>query len=283
MTSNVAPASSGGHDPEGPPLRVDVGDDGVAHFVLSRPEKRNALNGALVEALLQALASTAADSRVRVVLLSGAGSDFCSGADLAELERIADLGVEASLADATRMGDLFRAMRRHPRPVVAAVHGRALAGGAGLATACDLVVAEEGAQFGFPEVHLGFVPAMVMTMLRRKVTEGQAFDLAVRGDRIPAAEAHRLGLVQAVLPADGFEAAARAWAAELARRPATAVELTKRLLYGLDGVAFEEGIARGAEVNTLARLTDACRVGVRAFLARARSGSSASESNPPSA
>lgn len=283
MTSDVGPATSAGRGGERTLLRVDVGNDGVAHLVLSRPDKRNALNGALVEALLEAMASTAADPRVRVVLLSGAGRDFCSGADLAELERIADLGAEASLADATRMGDLFRAMRRHPRPVVAAVHGRALAGGAGLAAACDLVVAEEGAQFGFPEVHLGFVPAMVMTMLRRKVTEGQAFDLAVRGDRIPAAEAHRMGLVQALLPTEGFETAARAWAAELARRPATAVELTKRLLYGLDGVAFEEGIARGAEVNTLARLTEACRAGVRAFLARARPGDSASESSSPPA
>jgi methylglutaconyl-CoA hydratase len=255
----------------GAPLRVEVGDDGVAHLVLDRPDKRNALNGALVEALLEALASVAADPGVRVVLLSGAGRDFCSGADLAELERMADLGVEASLADATRMGDLFRAMRRHPRPVVAAVHGRALAGGAGLAVACDLVLAEETAQFGFPEVHLGFVPAMVMTMLRRKVTEGQAFNLAVRGDRIPAVEAHRLGLVQELLPVEGFQEAARSWAAELAQRPPSAVELTKRLLYGLDGVAFEEGIARGAEVNTLARLGEACRTGVRAFLQRTRS------------
>jgi methylglutaconyl-CoA hydratase len=257
---------------EGGPLRVELADDGVAHLVLDRPDKRNALNAELVAALAEAFRSTAADPAVRVVLLSGAGRDFCSGADLGELEQIADLGPEASLADAARMGELFRLMRRHPRPIVAAVRGRALAGGAGLAAGSDLVIAEEGAEFGFPEVHLGFVPAMVMTMLRRKVTEGRAFELVVRGDRISAVEAERVGLVNHVLPAEGFDEAARGWAAELARRPASAIELTKRLLYGLDGVAFDEGIARGAEVNVLARLTEACRAGVRAFLLRAREG-----------
>jgi methylglutaconyl-CoA hydratase len=253
-----------------PPLRLETGEDGVAWILLDRPEKRNALSGALVEALLEGLQATAADPRVRVVLLSGAGRDFCSGADLAELERVAELGAEASLDDARRLGALFRALREHPRPVVAAVRGRALAGGAGLAAGCDLVLAEEGAEFGFPEVHLGFVPAMVMTILRRKVTEGRAFELAVRGERISAGEAERIGLVNRVLPAEGFDEAARAWCAELARRPAAAVELTKRLLYGLDGTGFAEGIARGAEVNTLARLTESCRAGVRAFLERAR-------------
>jgi methylglutaconyl-CoA hydratase len=250
------------------PLRLDVGEDGVALLTLSRPDKRNALNGALVEALLEALDQVARDERVRVVLLAGEGRDFCSGADLSELEKVADQGAEASLADATRLGALFRAMRAHPRPVVAAVQGRALAGGAGLALACDLVLAEEGAELGFPEVHLGFVPAMVMTILRRKVGESRAFELAVRGDRIPAREAEGMGLVNRVFPPEGFQEAAREWAAELAMRPGTAVGLTKRLLYGLDGASFEEGIARGAEVNTLARLTEACRAGVRAFLER---------------
>jgi methylglutaconyl-CoA hydratase len=271
VTARVDPPKASGAGEAGP-LLVSVGDDGVAHLLLHRPEKRNALNGALVEALTEALGGLAADSRVRVVLLSGEGRDFCSGADLEELARVADMGAEASLDDATRMGELFRVLRRHPHPVVAAVRGRALAGGAGLAAACDLVLAEEGAEFGFPEVHLGFVPAMVMTLLRRKVTEGRAFELAVRGDRISATEAERIGLVNRVFPADGFEARTREWAAELARRPASATALTKRLLYGLDGASFDEGIARGAEVNTLARLTDACRAGVRAFLERSRSG-----------
>ncbi len=244
--------------------------DGVATLRLNRPEKKNALNADLVQALRDGLGRAAADPDVRVVLLAGAGSDFCSGADLAELERIADLGPEASLDDASVLGRLFVEMRRHPRPIVAAVHGRALAGGAGLATACDLVLASSEAQLGYPEVHLGFVPAMVMAILRRKVGEARAFELAVMGERIAAEQARDLGLVNRVFPAETFEADVQAFVGELAGRPGSAVELSKRLLYGLDGVSFEDGIARGAEVNTLARLTEACREGVRRFLQRAR-------------
>jgi methylglutaconyl-CoA hydratase len=258
--------------PTGSPILLSsLGEDGVLELTLHRPEKRNALNGELVDALLEALHLAADNAAVRVVLLTGSGSDFCSGADLAELEAMAELGPEASLAQARRLGALFQALRDLPKPVVAAVRGRALAGGAGLAVASDLVVADEGAAFGFPEVHLGFVAAMVMTPLRRKVSEGRAFELVTRGDRISAPEAERIGLIQRVLPSEGFDAAAREWAAELASRPSEAVALSKRLLYGIETASFEQGIARGAEVNALARLTASCRTRVRAFLDRAGS------------
>lgn len=246
--------------------------DGVATLLMNRPEKRNALNGELVGALKEGLARARTDGGVRVVLLRGAGDDFCSGADLAELEKIAEMGPEASLTDASEMGDLFVAMRRHPRPIVAAVQGRALAGGCGLATACDLVLARDDALLGYPEVHLGFVPAMVMAILRRKVVEGRAFELVTRGEPVSAAEAERIGLVNRVFPAQSFEEEVAEYAAALAGKPASAVELSKRLLYGLDGLPFEEGIARGAEVNTVARLTEACREGVRRFLERKKGG-----------
>ncbi|TVP77348.1 MAG: hypothetical protein EA352_03790 [Gemmatimonadales bacterium] len=247
--------------------------DGVARVTLNRPDKRNAMDARVVAGLRSALEATASSKDVRVVLLRGAGPDFCSGADLAALEALADAGAEASLEDARQMGDLFVAMRRHPRPIVAAVTGRALAGGCGLATACDMILASEDARFGFPEVHLGFVPAMVMTMLRRKVVEGRAFELVTLGERIDAAEACRVGLVNRVFAPEDFEAGVEEVVGSLAARPASAIHLTKRLLYGLDGVAFEDGIGRGAEVNTVARLTEACRAGVRAFLDRSPSRS----------
>jgi methylglutaconyl-CoA hydratase len=164
------------------------------------------------------------------------------------------------------MGDLFVALRTLDRPVVAAVQGRALAGGAGLASACDLVLARDDARFGYPEVHLGFVPAMVMAILRRKVGESRAFELVARGRRIDAAEARDVGLVNRVFPDARFESEVSAYLAELAALPPSALALTKRLLYGLDGMSFEEGIARGAEVNAIARGTEACREGVRRFL-----------------
>jgi methylglutaconyl-CoA hydratase len=245
---------------------------GVATLTLNRPEKRNALNGELVDALHDALGEVAADPEVRVVAIRGAGKDFCAGADLAELERIAGMGAEDSLADAQRMGDLFVALRTLDRPVVAVVHGKALAGGAGLATACDLVVAREDVQLGYPEVHLGFVPAMVMAILRRKVGEARAFELVATGGRIPVRRAEELGLVNRVFAEDEFEAQVSDFLGHLARLPGSALSLTKRLLYGLDGMGFEEGIARGAEVNAVARTTRACREGVQAFLNRSREG-----------
>lgn len=261
-------------EPESPdsaaePVRY-VAQDGVATLLLDRPEKRNALNGAVIAGLKEGLGRAASDPAVRVVLLRGVGKDFCSGADLAELERIADLGPEANLDDAASLGELFIALRRHPKPVVAAVQGRALAGGCGLATACDLVLARDDAQFAYTEVHLGFVAAMVMAILRRKLGEGRAFELVALGNRIPAAEAERIGLVNRVIPAEEWDAAVEHFVVELASRPPSAVSLTKRLLYGLDGVGFEDGIARGAEVNALARMTEACREGVRRFLSRSR-------------
>lgn len=249
-------------------LGYSVSDAGVATLLLNRPEKRNALNGELVAALGAALGRAAGDDGVRVIAIRGAGRDFCSGADLEELGRIADAGIEDSVADAGLLADLFVRMRRHPRPVVAVVHGRALAGGAGLATACDLVLARDDAELGYPEVHLGFVPAIVMAILRRKVTEGRAFELVARGHRIPASEAERIGLVNRVIPADGWEDAVDDYLDDLATRPPSAVELSKRLLYGIDQVAFEDAVARGTEVNALARATEACREGVRRFLDR---------------
>ncbi len=251
------------------PLRYRV-NAGVAHLTLDRPEKRNALDRSLVKALSEALVRAERDVDVRVLLLRGAGKDFCSGADLAELEAVAEAGAEASLEDARLLGALFVGIRRHSKPVLAAVHGRALAGGCGLAVACDAVLARDDAELGFPEVHLGFVPAMVMAILRRKVVEGRAFELVTRGDRIPAVRAEEIGLVTRLFPRASFDEDVETYAHELAERPATAVSLTKRLLYGLDGPSFEEGIGRGAEMNTLARLTEECRDGVRAFLERSR-------------
>jgi methylglutaconyl-CoA hydratase len=249
-------------------LRVETAG-GVRTLTLDRPDRRNALNAQLIAELTGALADVAADPDIRVILLRGDGPDFCAGADLDSLRQIAESAdPTANLADAQSLGALLVLMRRHPKPIVAAVHGHALACGAGLATACDLVIAREDAVFGYPEVHLGFVPAMVMALLRRLVGEKVAFELVVRGDRIGAGEAAGLGLVNRVIPGPEWDAGVRAYADELAGRSASAVSLIKRLLYGIDGLSFEESIARGAEVNVLARMTPDTRAGLRRFLER---------------
>ncbi len=243
---------------------------GVLTVWLNRPEKRNALSGALVEALSLALAGAGGGEAVQVILLRGKGPDFCAGADLVELEGMLGQSREEGLADARRLGALLLSMRRHPNPIIAAVHGRALAGGCGLATACDVILARDDAELGYPEVRLGFVPAMVMAILRRKLTEGRAFDLVTSGNRITAEEALRIGLVSRVLPTAEFDEQVVAFAADLAERPASALLLTKSLLYEQADLTVEEGIERGAQVNVQARETDACMDGIRAFLDRKR-------------
>ena len=251
-------------------LRRD-NDDGVATLVLNRPEKRNALTGAMAGEILRLLAEAAADPSVRVIALGGRGRDFCAGADLGEIAASQAKGPEHGLEDAQRLGEVFLTMRRTPQPVVAVVRGRALGGGCGLVTACDLVLAHEDASLGYPEVHLGFVPALVMSILKRKVGDAAAFELLLRGRGITASESASIGLVNQVIPDDRFEGVVEEYLAALAARPKTAVALTKRLFYGLDGVSIEDAIARGAEVNALARLTRDCKRGVASFLARNRS------------
>lgn len=239
--------------------------EGVGWLTLNRPDKRNALNGALVTRLKDALREMDLDQGVRVVVIEGAGKDFCAGADLAELGRAAQVPVAENLADAESLGELFIQLRRLRKPVVAVVRGRALAGGCGLATACDLVLAAESARFGYPEVTIGFVPAMVMAILRRNLGEKRAFELICTGESIDAATAERLGLVNRVYADTEVEERSMEFVAALAERSATAVQAGKRLLYSQDSLGFESAIQSGAEVNVLARLTEDARSGIARF------------------
>lgn len=243
--------------------------DGIATITLNRPDKRNALDSRTVTELKRALRECDASKPVRVIVLRGSGPDFCAGADLAELERIAQTADPlVNVADADGLGELFILMRQVGQPIIAAVHGNAIAGGAGLATACDLIVASESSQFGYPEVHLGFVPAMVTALLRRAIGEKRIFELITLGERFGAQQAKEWGLVARVFGDASFAANSRAFAMELAGRSDSALRLCKRLLYGIDGMSFGEAISRGAEVNAIARATPDCQDGVRRFLER---------------
>jgi len=245
-------------------------DGAIARITLNRPEKRNALNDEVIGGLKDSLALAAEDQQVRVVLLTGAGQDFCAGADLAALDRAADAGVLDHLSTARELADLFLAMRRHPKPVVAAVRGRALAGGCGLATACDIILAAESAQFGYPEVKIGFIPAMVMAILRRSISEKQAFELLTTGDAIGTAYAQTIGLINRVFPDEIFEQGVEAFVELLAARPASAVSLTKSLLYHIDGMTFDAAIEAGARANALARMTVDAKLGIARFATKKR-------------
>ncbi|HEX5702123.1 MAG TPA: enoyl-CoA hydratase-related protein [Pyrinomonadaceae bacterium] len=240
--------------------------DGVAYLTMNRPEKRNALNEDLVTGLKAALRRANADDATRCIVLRGAGSDFCAGADLSALQKIAGASVAENLEDAQSLAELFLLIRELNVPVVAAVRGRALAGGSGLALACDIVLAERDARFGFPEVKIGFVPAMVMAILRRSASEKKAFELITTGVEISAGEAAQLGLVNQVFNSDKFESEVESFARGFAKMSRSALSLAKKLFYSTDGVAFPDALAAGVDINATARMTKDCRAGIARFL-----------------
>ncbi len=241
---------------------------GVLTLTLQRPERRNALDRALLDGLAAALARAELDAAVRVVAVRGAGPDFCAGADLDELLASADAPLEENERHALLLGEIFLALRRLPKPTVALVTGRALAGGAGLALACDLVLAHESSAFGFPEITRGFVPAMVMTLLRRAVGEKRAFELVATGRQVDAREALALGLVSRVIAPGAWDAVTGECLAALDATSPTAFALTKQLFLDLDERNVPQGILLGARVNALSRSTEDFRATVAAFRAR---------------
>ena len=240
--------------------------DRVLTLTLDRPDKRNALDSGLIEALHHELERAELDAEVRVVVLGGAGKDFCAGADLEEVLASADRSPGENEASALRLGTLFVRMRRLPKPVVAKVQGRALAGGAGLVTACDLAVAGAGAQVGYPEIQHGFVPAMVMSLLRRITGEKMALDLILTGRVLSADEARAAGLLARVVPDTDLDREVEALARGLADSSLTAVALTKHLFYHLESASLDDAIPLGARVNALARATPECREAIARFL-----------------
>ena len=244
-------------------------DRGAARITLNRPDKRNALDAEIIGEIKDAVDRAATDEDVRVVVISGAGKDFCSGADLAALRRISEATVMENVADARRFAELFVSMRRHPRPIIAAVRGRALAGGCGLATACDIILAARSAQFGYPEVNIGFIPAMVMAVLRRSVSEKRAFELITKGEIMSAEKAADIGLINQVFPDEEFDAKVEEYVAQMAAKSVSAVMLAKSLLYHMDSMTFDAALEAGVQLNAITRMTDDCKRGVERFLKKA--------------
>ena len=247
-------------------VRTSV-DGSIGRITLARPDKKNALDRVTADELAEALFAMS-ESPVNVVAIDGEGPDFCTGADLAAIEEMLDAPRQQHLDDAKALGHVFHTIRRMAKPVVALVKGRAYAGGAGLATACDIVLAHEDARFAYPEVTIGFVPAMVMTMLRRSVGEKHAFDLVSTGRILKADEAQAIGLVSRVFAAMEFEQLSKAALDNLAAAAPSAMAATKTLFYKLDTLGFLDGISAGIVANADARATPAFREGVKRFTSR---------------
>ena len=247
-------------------LREEI-ENRICRLTLQRPEKRNALNPALVAGLTERIAYHMQEAGTRVIVLEGAGEAFCAGADLAYLQEIRHNSREENIADSMRLKALYQLILSGPKPVIAAVHGPALAGGCGLANACDFCFATPAASFGYTETKIGFIPALVSVFLQRKINGQQARELLLSGRILNANEARELGMVSRIFEAENFMDEVLKFAGKLAaQNSGDAIALTKKLLWESSGLSMDEGMNLAAAMNAEARSSADCIRGIDAFL-----------------
>jgi methylglutaconyl-CoA hydratase len=237
----------------------------IALVTLNRPDKRNAISYELIDELLRVLAEIN-DSDASILILTGAGKAFCSGMDLDNLRALTSRTQEENLVDSQTMAKMFRTLYEFPKVTIAAVNGPAIAGGCGLATLCDFTLASPEAKFGYTEVRIGFIPAIVSAFLVRQVGEKQARDLLLTGRIIAAEEAYRLGLATEMVPSEQLMQRARVLAADLLQNSPASLLATKRLLSNYSVAPLNGQLAVAVQENARIRTTDDFREGVSSFL-----------------
>jgi methylglutaconyl-CoA hydratase len=238
---------------------------GIATITFNRPDKRNAISYELIDDLIAAL-KQAAGSPAQIVVLTGAGSAFCSGMDMENLKQITGRTNEQNVKDSETMASLFRTLYDFPKPTIAAVNGPAIAGGTGLATLCDFTLAVPEAKFGYTEVRIGFVPAIVSSFLIANIGEKRARDLLLTGRIFGAEEAHKLGLVNEIVAPERLMPRARELAAQLMENSPASLRATKKMLSGYTREQLDRQMAQAVSGNAAIRQTADFKEGITAFL-----------------
>jgi methylglutaconyl-CoA hydratase len=239
----------------------------IATITLNRPEKRNALNAELVKELFDALSSAESDDSVRAIILKASGNTFCSGADLEQLKAMQTNTLEENLADSNRLKELFKKIYTLKKIVIAQVEGYALAGGCGLATVCDFTFCTPESKFGYTEARIGFVPAIVMVFLIRKIGEKKAGQLLLTADIISASEALQLGLVNYIVSPAEIEKSVSEFTRKLiTQNAAQSLATTKAMINDVQAKSLEDALNYASNQNATARATTDCRRGIQAFL-----------------
>ncbi len=242
-------------------------DGRVATLILNRPEKRNALSAELVSEMTAAMVQLNANDEVKVIVLRSADKPFCAGADLSYLAKLRDFSLAENEADSQALRSLFDLIYLSPKIVISQVEGPALAGGCGLATLADLCFATPEATFGYTEVKIGFIPALVMVYLREKIGGGVLRDLMLTGRVISAEEAFNLGLVQRLVSTDNITSIVNQTAQELCESTSQqAVASIKEMLKTIPSMTRDEALDYAAKQNAVARGSEDCRKGIDAFL-----------------
>ncbi len=239
----------------------------VAYITLNRPGKRNAFNAGLVKELAQSFTAAEKANDVRVIVLRANGKAFCAGADLAYIQDLSGFTFEENLDDSQSLMRLFLQMYKLKKPIVARVQGPALAGGCGLATVCDIIVASDNAVFGYPEARIGFVAALVMIFLVRRIGEGKARELLLTGKTITAREALTMGLINDVTRPEELDTKVHEYCLQLSKDVSgSSVAITKEILSKVQGMDIQNALEFAARMNAATRMTDDCKRGINAFL-----------------
>lgn len=239
----------------------------IAYLYLNRPKLGNALNYQIVEELTDALNRAEEDPRIKVVIITGVGKVFCAGADLKVLNSILESSTIENKNDSEALMNLFLTIRNLKKPVIAKVNGHAIAGGAGLASACHLIISSKEAKFGFTEVRIGFVPAQIMFFVKQRISESNLYDLFLTGRLISSDYAKEINLINESIEAEKLDERVEHLANSLVKNSSgTSMRLTLEMMSKINGMSLESALNYAATVNTLSRSTEACKFGVGNFI-----------------
>jgi methylglutaconyl-CoA hydratase len=237
-------------------------------IILNRPDKRNSLDEEIINGIIDAINIFSNDSETRSVIITGAGGNFCSGLNLDYLHKISEFDIIENKKDSENFKNLLLTIYRCNKPTIAMVEGYALAGGCGIASACDLIVASDKAQFGYTEVKIGFIPAIVMNFLLKRVSEAQAKDLLLTCKFITGAEAFRIGFANYLVDQYMIESFTDKLCECLNQLPASSVMLTKEMFRNISSMGFESALGYAVDMNALTRMTEECKNGIKRFLSK---------------
>ena len=240
--------------------------DKTKKIILNRPEKRNSLDELMIEELTDAFKNFSTDEDTKSIVLTGAGENFCSGLFLDYLQKISEYDIIQNKEDSQKFKSLLMAIYNCRKPTIAMVEGYALAGGCGIASACDIVVSSKTAQFGYTEVKIGFIPAIVMIFLLKRVTESHAKDLLLTSKFITGEEAHRIGFANYVVDSGELEAFTQSLCDGLNKLPLSSLKLTKEMFSNVSNMSFESALEYAVDLNAITRMTEECKNGVSNFL-----------------
>ncbi|HWZ23050.1 MAG TPA: enoyl-CoA hydratase-related protein [Cytophagaceae bacterium] len=241
----------------------------IGYITLNRPQKRNALNHPFVTELKEAFMHAEKDEKVKVIVLKAAGDSFCAGADLEYLQSLQNNSFEENLQDSTHLMELFKMIYGLNKIVVAQVQGHALAGGCGLVSVCDFSFSVPEANYGYTETRIGFVPAIVMVFLIRKIGEARAKELLLTGNPIKAKEAKDFGIVNWIVEENELEVSVKEFAEKLcANNSGMSMQMTKEMIAEVQSMSLDEGLAYACRKNAEARNSEDCKKGIAAFLAK---------------